>query len=256
MKFTHLRCGHEAARTLVFCSGLGGAAGYWGPHKDHFAGAYDLLLYDQRGTGENPADLGETSISDIADDLLSVCDAAGVERFDLIGHALGGLVGLDLICRSDSRVDRLIAVNAWPEIDHHTERCFDLRLGVLETQGLAAFVALQQNFLYAPFWISAHPDWIAAEEAHAKAHFQGAANLKHRIDALRRFRLPAVGTLSAQVLVMAAADDALVDSAQSQRLAERLPGARLVLYGQGGHALNITQQSRFERDVGAFLNDG
>ncbi|MEM6275758.1 MAG: pyrimidine utilization protein D [Pseudomonadota bacterium] len=255
MKYTHLRSGRTSARTLVLSAGLGGAAGFWKPHIDAFSAEFDLLLYDQRGTGENAETLGPTSITDMADDVLAICDAAGVERFDLVGHALGGLIGLDLAARRPERLDRLIGINAWPEIDHHTARCFDIRLGVLAGQGLAPFVALQQNFLYPPSFISAHPDRIAAEVAHAIAHFQGAENLTHRINALRAFRLPDLTETATKVLLIASKDDALVDVAQSERLAARVPNARLTIYDQGGHALNITQQARFEADALEFLND-
>ena len=256
MRFRLERCGREGARTLVLCSGLGGAAGYWTPHLPALAAmGFDLLLYDQRGTGENPADLGVVTIADMADDLLAVCDAAGVGRFDLLGHALGGLVGFDLACRADARIDRLVAINAWARIDHHTARCFDIRLAALDGQGTRAFAALQQNFLYPPFWIAAHPDRIARDEAHAVAHFQGRANLVARIDALRGFALPDWPADGPRVLLMAAADDALVDIAQTHRLAALIPGARVVEYAQGGHALNITMQDRFEQDVKGFLTD-
>ncbi|QEW20874.1 Putative aminoacrylate hydrolase RutD [Marinibacterium anthonyi] len=253
MKFTHLTSGREGARTVVLCSGLGGSSGYWKPHLPAWEQDYDLILYDQRGTGQNMQALGPTSIADMADDILQICDAAGVDRFDLIGHALGGLVGFDLACRANSRLDKLVAINAWPVIDAHTARCFDIRLNTLAGQGLKAFVALQQNFLYPPFWIAGHPDAITAEEAHAAAHFQGAETLTARINALRNFRLgdwPDGGT---EVLLMAATDDALVDVAQSHRLKELIPGAQLIEYPQGGHAMNITVRDRFENDVRAFL---
>lgn len=254
MKHHLRRCGREGARTLVLSSGLGGARGYWTPHLDALlAMGMDLLLYDQRGCGENAEAIGPTSIAAMADDVLAICDDAGIGRFDLLGHALGGLIGFDLACRPDRRIDRLVAINAWPDIDAHTARCFDIRLNTLAGQGLAAFAALQQNFLYPPFWIAAHPDRIAAEEAHAVAHFQGAETIRHRIDALRTFRLGDWPKDGPEVLLVASTDDALVDVAQSHRLAARIPNARLLEYPQGGHALNITLQSRFETDLAAFL---
>ncbi|MBE9639288.1 pyrimidine utilization protein D [Salipiger mangrovisoli] len=252
MKFTHLKCGREGARTLVLCSGLGGAQGYWAPHLDALRPVFDLILYDQRGTGANACSLGPTSIAEMADDVLEVCESAGVKSFDLMGHALGGLVGFDLAARTDRRVGRVVAINAWPEIDAHTARCFDLRLATLAGQGLAAFAALQMNFLYPPFWIAAFPEKIAAEEAHAVAHFQGAETITHRINALRDFRLPSIAD-GADILLIASRDDALVDVAQSERLAARIPGARLAVFDQGGHAMNLTKREAFEAEVLPFL---
>ncbi len=255
MEFTHLKCGREGARTLVLCSGLGGAQGYWAPHLEALEPVFDLILYDQRGTGANGCHLGPTSIKDMADDILEVCDDAGVGDFDLMGHALGGLVGFDLAARQERRVGRVVAINAWPEIDAHTARCFDIRLATLAGQGLPAFAALQMNFLYPPFWIAAHPEKIAAEEAHAVAHFQGVENITHRINALRDFRLPQISDGSG-ILLIASRDDALVDVAQSERLAARIPGAKLVILDQGGHAMNLTMRVEFEAEVLPFLSAG
>lgn len=254
MKRRVLRCGVQGARTLVLSSGLGGVQGFWSPHLDALlAMGADLLLYDQRGCGENAEAIGPTSIAAMADDVLEICDAEGIGRFDLLGHALGGLIGFDLACRADPRIERLVAINAWPQIDAHTARCFDIRLNTLSGQGLPAFAALQQNFLYPPFWMAAHPDRIAAEEAHTVAHFQGEGTIRHRIGALRDFRLGDWPDDGPEVLLMAATDDALVDVAQSHRLAARIPNARLLEYPQGGHALNITVQNRFETDLATFL---
>lgn len=254
MKYHLQRCGRDDARTLVLSSGLGGVQGYWAAHCEALlAAGFDLLRYDQSGCGENSERPGQTTIAAMADDVLAICDAAGIDRFDLVGHALGGLIGFDLACRAERRLDRLVAINAWPVIDAHTARCFDIRLNTLDHQGLPAFAALQQNFLYPPFWIAAHPDKIAAEEAHAVAHFQGADTVRRRITALRDFRIgdwPADGP---EVLLLAAVDDALVDVAQSRRLSQHIADAKLVEYAQGGHALNITVRDRFETDLKAFL---
>lgn len=91
-----------------------------------------MLAFDQRGTGANAQSLSTPySIAAMADDVVEVMDAAGVPRAHLLGHALGGLVGLALARRHPARVGWLVLVNAWARATAHSARCFDISLGIL-----------------------------------------------------------------------------------------------------------------------------
>ena len=58
------------APTLVFSSGLGGAAHFWMPQLDALTSDYRVVLYDQLGTGKSPATLPtEYSIDAMASEL-------------------------------------------------------------------------------------------------------------------------------------------------------------------------------------------
>ena len=58
------------APTLVFSSGLGGAAHFWMPQLDALTSDYRVVLYDQLGTGKSPATLpADYSIDAMASEL-------------------------------------------------------------------------------------------------------------------------------------------------------------------------------------------
>jgi aminoacrylate hydrolase len=181
-------------------------------------------------------------------------DAAGVSRVHLLGHALGGLVGLDLARRFPERVGRLVLVNAWARVDRHSERCFDIRIGILHSQGPAAYVAAQPLFLHTAPYMSAHHDKISAEVAHGTAHFQGAENLLKRIGALRAFDARAdLARIMAPTLVAASRDDLLVPWTASEALAAGLPHAELWVTPEGGHAFSVEQPELFNAKLLDFL---
>ncbi len=255
MKYERVGRTDRAAETIVLSAGLGGGAGYWKPQIDALAEHFSVLLYDHRGTGRNagPLPAGYT-ISDMADEVAGILDDAGIERAHFMGHALGGLVGLELAHRFPQRLVKLVLVNAWDALDSHTARCFEARLHVLEAGGPSAYVRAQPIFLYPAAWLSAHTEHVEAEVTHGIAHFQGRENLLARIAALRAFDMSAsLCTIPVPTLVAATRDDVLVPWTRSQRLADGLPNASLHVFPAGGHGSTVTDPTGFNAVMMAFL---
>lgn len=194
------------------------------------------------------------SIAEMADEVAVMLHAADIERTHFIGHALGGLVGLELGLRHPLRLDRLVVVNAWDALDSQTARCFEARLHVLDAGGVTAYVKAQPIFLYPAAWLSANADRVEIEVAHGIAHFQGRGNLLARIGALLGFDASRrLQEIQNPTLVMASRNDVLVPWTRSQRLADGLPNARLHLVNEGGHAFSATEPAAFNAALLDFL---
>lgn len=243
------------AETILLSAGLGGLGAYWRPQIDALAERFRVIVYDHRGTGANAGPLaGDHSIAAMADDVVAILDDAGVSRCHVVGHALGGLIGLDLALRSPGRLSSLVLVNAWAAVDSHTRRCFDARLALLDHVGPEAYVRAQPIFLYPAAWLSRHAERMAREDEHALAGFQGAANLKARIGALLAFDATGrLAEIAVPTLVMAARDDLLAPYTRSEELAAGVPGGTLWLAAEGGHAVNIVDSAAFNAELLAFL---
>lgn len=256
MKFDIYDGPSPEAATVVLSSGLGGAAGYWSAQLAALQSRFRVVTYDHRGCARSAADLPDThSISDMADDLAEVLQASGTKRAHIIGHALGGLIGLELALRDPKAVASLILINAWSRADPHSGRCFDTRLALLNNSGIEAFVRAQPLFLYPAEWMAKNAARLAEEEAHAIAHFQGHHTITRRIAALRAFdRDRDLSSVTVPVLAIATRDDLLVPWSRSVRLAEGIPGATLVLEPEGGHAINAVNPDRFNKIMMDFLN--
>jgi aminoacrylate hydrolase len=241
------------APTVILSSGLGGAGPYWAPQIEMLSQDFRVVTYDHRGTNRSGG-RAEGTIAAMANDVLQLAAAAGIERFHFVGHALGGLIGLDLALRSASPVESLVLVNAFGHADPHSGRCFDTRIALLEKAGVEAFVEAQPLFLYPAVWMAEHAERLRAEIAHGVAHFQGRENVLARIAALRAFDVEArLGQIPVPTLVVAARDDLLVPYTRSLALAEAIPHAALALSDFGAHAVNITEPAWFNAAVGSFL---
>ncbi|MGF9564531.1 pyrimidine utilization protein D [Neorhizobium sp. JUb45] len=246
-----------SAPTIILSSGLGGSASYWAPQIEALKARFRVVTYDHFGTGRSPGEVPEGyAISDMADEVMEIAAALGLTSFSFMGHAFGGLVGLDLALRFPEVIDRLVLVNAWAKADPHSGRCFDVRIELLEKSGVPAFVKAQPLFLYPAIWMAENSSRMAEEEKHALLHFQGKENILHRIAALRAFDIEGrLEGVNAPTLVVATKDDMLVPYSRSLQLADALPDSTLALFDFGAHAVNVVDPQGFNDAVLSFLND-
>ena len=247
--------GREDGPVVLFSSGLGGSGSYWAPNLPAFAKSYRTLTYDQRGTGRSDRALQEPlTIEAMADDILALLDGLGIGKVHLVGHALGGIIGLALALKAPERLDRIVVINGWATPDPHLLRCFETRLALLADSGPRAFLRAQPIFLYPATWISQNSAQIEAEEPHHLAAMPAPAAIARRIQALLAFDASTrLREIPHPVLALAAADDMLTPATTSARLAEALPNGRLVTMAWGGHACNVTHPAGFDRLVLDFL---
>ncbi len=243
------------APTLVLSSGLGGAGAFWTPQLPVLTQDYRVLVYDQLGTNKSQAHLPDGySIESMAVELLELLDSLKIRQCHFIGHALGGLVGLQLALLRPQLLQSQVLINAWSSPNPHSARCFAVRQNLLHDSGPAAYVQAQSLFLYPPDWIAANSEKLARDDAHALAHFPPTANLLRRIKALLAFDIEAeLATIQTPTLLIANRDDMLVPWNRSQHMANVLPDARLELLEYGGHASSVSDSEPFNRVLLDYL---
>ncbi|ARE48150.1 pyrimidine utilization protein D [Escherichia coli] len=235
------------APVVVLISGLGGSGSYWLPQLAVLEQEYQVVCYDQRGTGNNPDTLAEDySIAQMAAELHQALVAAGIEHYAVVGHALGALVGMQLALDYPASVTVLISVNGWLRINAHTRRCFQVRERLLYSGGAQAWVEAQPLFLYPADWMAARAPRLEAEDALALAHFQGKNNLLRRLNTLKRADFSHhADRIRCPVQIICASDDLLVPTACSSELHAALPDSQKMVMPYGGHACNVTDPETF-----------
>ena len=211
------------AETVLLSSGLGGAAGYWAPQLAALRARYRVVTYDQAGTGRDRRKLpADYSIGAMADEVLAVLEASATSACHFVGHALGGLVGLDLAARHPDRLRSLIVVNGWAAA-HAIRGAASRPVSCCCPRRAAGYVRAQPIFLYPADWLAQNAPARSAR-AHGLQGFQGAETLRRRIAALLAFDATArLGCLRTPSLLFAARDDVLVPSSMSVQLAMRSP---------------------------------
>jgi pimeloyl-ACP methyl ester carboxylesterase len=106
------------ALPLVFVHGGAHGAWCWAPTLAELNGptlAVDLPPTSVRGgpaRHEPVPGIDDIHVADFADAVLAACDAAGFERFVLVGHSLAGITVCETARRAPERVAHLVFVSA------------------------------------------------------------------------------------------------------------------------------------------------
>jgi len=85
------------------------------------ADRHRVLAMDLRGFGWSDAPPDGYEKENLADDVLAVLDALGIERVKLVGHDWGGWIGFLLCLKAPHRFERYLALNIvhpWVELRH------------------------------------------------------------------------------------------------------------------------------------------
>jgi len=85
----------------------------WKPYLEEFSSRHSLSRHDMRGFGLSDREPAEMSLDAWVQDLEAVVDAAGLERFPLIGMCHGGGIAIEYAARHPERVSHLVLFGAF-----------------------------------------------------------------------------------------------------------------------------------------------
>src|SRR5882762_5152708 len=104
---------HKAGLPILFHHGIGASAALWTGWFPGLVDRYPLAVFDMRGCGRShiPTAGFHWSLEQMVDDLYTVADAAGLERFHLVGESIGGTVALAAAIARPDRIATLTVSN-------------------------------------------------------------------------------------------------------------------------------------------------
>lgn len=241
---------------LVLIQGMGFDRFGWEPVLRKLRRHFRLVLVDNRGSGRSDLPAGSFSVADMAGDIVAVLDRAGIRRAHVAGVSLGGMVAQELAIDHPERVDGLVLVSTtpgWPFAYAMPAASIAL---IAATGSMTREVALRRNAENA---LSAHTvqhrpevadrlvELQRSRPADPKARSSQAAAGARYTGRLRQRRI------RARTLVMHGSSDTVVDSGNGKLLADRIPGAQLVIFPELGHLLFWQDPDGFTDAVTSFL---
>ena len=95
---------------VLLVHGYGGDRNSWLFLQEPLAARYRVYALDLPGHGTSAKDVGEGSLSVLADAVTGVLDALGAGRAHLVGHSMGGAVALAAAARDPARIASLTLI--------------------------------------------------------------------------------------------------------------------------------------------------
>jgi 3-oxoadipate enol-lactonase len=238
---------------VLLLMGLGYPSAMWYRIRPALSARYRTIALDNRGAGRSDVPPGPYSIPQMASDAAAVLDAAGIESAHVFGVSMGGMIAQEFALQHPQRVWSLIlgctaaggptAVRAEAE----ATRLLMTRDKMSPEQAAEAAVP----FIYDPAtpreWIeedlAIRRPWLPSPEGYA-AQLQGILGW----EAYSR-----LGQIVAPTLVIHGESDRLVPPANASLIAEKIPGAKLVMIPRSSHLFLTDQPEAAHRAIFDFL---
>ncbi|MFI2616507.1 alpha/beta fold hydrolase [Streptomyces sp. NPDC018584] len=214
--------GEPSGRTVLLLHGKNFDGGAWEPTaRALVAAGHRVVVPDQIGFGRSskPA-LTNYSFELLASNTVTLLDRLGVERADVVGHSMGGMLAVHFALRHPARARKLVGIR------------YRVTLG------------------------AEHPRWaMASALTYQMAYHQPVVA---DLPKLRLPVLLVVGQHDRTAIgkpYAAPEDRAKLGNypVLGKRAAAAIPGARLVEFDDAGHLPHLERGARFEREVLAFL---
>jgi aminoacrylate hydrolase len=239
---------------LLLVPGLSGRGSFWVNQVAAFAPDFRVVVHDHRGTARSTHSRIRYSVEQMADDVLRLMDALGIEAAHLVGHSTGGAIGQVIALEHPRRLRSLVLSATWAGPDPYFLRLFESRKGVLLSQGVDAYLRASALFMSPPAWISAHDALLTEQHKAALAEAAPVEVTASRIDAIMRHdRRARLGDIRVPTLVIVARDDMITPRLYSDELARGVPDAQLVVLDTGGHGAPGVCAPDYNAAVGGFL---
>jgi aminoacrylate hydrolase len=245
---------HGAGFPVLFVSGLGGLGSFWREQLASFGKRFEVILHDHRGVGQSDHSRISYTVERMAEDVVRLMDALGIDRAHVVGHSTGGAVAQILALEHPERLASIVIAASWTKADAYFRRLFALRKEILQRLGPATYLQASTLLLYPPFWVARNNEKLRQLEAQSLATFPPPEIVMSRIDAVLAFdRTDDLARIRTPALIVAAQDDVVTPAYYSEELARLVPGAEVKFFAQGGHCFTQVMSREFNQAVLPFL---
>ena len=241
------------SRTLILLPGLGdglrtvrGTALPMALMYRLFARDFTLWCFSRK----HPLPEGCTT-RDMARDLKEAMDRLGIEKADLFGVSMGGMIAQHFAADFPDRVNRLVLAVTCPQPNPILEESIEEWVSLARQGDAAGFMESNVRRMYSDAyyqknkWLTPIVGALTKPKSYDRFFIQARACLTH--DAFGR-----LGQISAPTLVIGGEQDKALGVQASCDLAEAIPNARLKIYPQWGHGV-YEEAPDFNQTVLQFL---
>jgi len=235
---------------LLMGSSLGTDNRLWASIGTVLSESHRVIRYDHRGHGTSPTPPGDYTLAQIAEDVLELMDALGIERADYCGVSMGGMVGMWLAAHHPTRIRRLVLCSTSAHMA--PQQPWIDRAALVRAEGMAAVAEpTLERWLTDDFRLlaSAGVELTRAQLLGTDPQgYAGCAMAVGEMDLRDDLR-----SITAPTLVIVADDDPSTPPSHGEAIASAIQGAELIRV-RGRHLALVENPEEFITAIGEFLD--
>lgn len=242
---------------LLLIMGLGGPAAAWDREfLRQMAADYELVTYDNRGTGQSDKPDEPYSIASFASDAVGLLDVLEIPRAHVFGISMGGMIAQETGIEYGARVASLTLGCTTPGGRHAVPAPPESMQALKARPGQTPAEAIRDGWKlsYSQEYIAAHRDELEDTLRRILEHPTPRFAYNRHLDATMTLRVyKRLKAIQAPTLAVTGRDDVLISAANSEILAREIPNATLRIFDDAGHGFVSSARESFVPVVREFL---
>lgn len=243
---------------LMLVAGLGSDSQSWVPIVEDLAQHYQVVIFDNRGTGRTVPHDTETSIQQMSDDCVALMHALGISSVTLVGHSMGGFIALDCALRYPQYVSHLILAGTSAVSSARNTALFQDWLAYLHG-GIKPELWFKNLF----YWIFSkrffeHEQIVdgAVQFAVEYPYPQSRDAFARQIKAIETFNcVDTLADIRTKTLILCGSDDLIFSPEESLAVLKTIPGSTSAIIQDAAHSIHVEQPKAFTDHIIGFLSD-
>ncbi|MEH7386106.1 alpha/beta hydrolase [Bacillus sp. JJ1521] len=260
-RFAYRKFGAETGTPVVFLVHFRGTMENWDPNMvAPIAKERPVILFDNKGVGETNGQTPET-ISEMAQDAATFIKALDLNKVDLLGFSIGGMVAQELALQEGDLIRRIIIAGSSPDAGVNPEPVIFERMkrhGGNVDNAIDDFMF----FFYKSTETSKSAGMDSLRRIMSQKQFESSDQVQAaQLNAVAKWAQPKpdqdydwLKNIPHPALVTNGIEDVMVPTKNSFILSEKLPNAQLIIYPDSGHGHLFQFPELFAENVNSFLD--
>jgi len=244
--------------TLVFVVAWIGTTAFWIPQVNYFSQNFKMVTVEMRGAGESDKPAGDYTLDLYVDDLNSIIKELHDKNIVLIGESCGACIGIKYVTKYPGKVSKLVLIGGSPKLiatdDFSHGHLLEVAHGTLAlfqesySRGVRAFMKL----IFPEPGTEFVKEW--GFKISQKTTKEIAINVSNNL--FKEDLRPLLRKINIPTLILHGENDRVMLLEGAKYMHEKIPGSKMYIFKDKGHAPSITAADKFNKILERFIRTG
>lgn len=238
-ELSDIRCYYEllgSGDPLLLIPGLGGTCSSWDCAANELATGATLIMPELRGVGKSEAKRPARNLRYLVADLVELVDHLGLDKTNVLGLSLGGIVAQEFAIEHASRVNKLVLMSCAHRFGPYLREMAKFLGNALRHFPRESYERMFETLGCAPEYIDAHPEVLDQRVQRIKLRGASRRSIAHQLRCLGFNDVGAFGyDIAAPTLVISGANDVIIPPCFAKQMADEIACSTHRIIPQCGH---------------------
>ena len=241
-------------KPLILLHGLGGDAREWILQTPYFSKFYGVIAVDLPGHGSSTMPSRTYSLKDHAKAILDLVNELRLEKINLLGNSMGGMVSVEFGINYPNRLDKLVLVSTAARLVESSGDVIMKWINSFRDMGFETFFQKEIETIFHPKFLKENP-WVIGL---LRDVWQGRTldTIEWAVEGFSEWnRLGDADKIICPTLIIHGEDDKIIPVEEALEMHKHIKKSNIHVFKETGHAVIAEKADEFNGIVKNFLQE-